>query len=58
VKAEITRLQNEESLDADGNDKLRAMLFEKSYLEGKIADLEAKTKLVAVNVMITEQSNN
>lgn len=58
VELEITRLQGKEDLDADESNKLKAMLFEKSYLEDKIADLEAKTKLVAVNVMITEESDH
>lgn len=58
VELEITRLQGKKDLDADESDKLRAMLFEKSYLKDKIADLEEKTKLVAVNVMITEEPNH
>ncbi|MGE5544905.1 MAG: zf-HC2 domain-containing protein, partial [Bacillota bacterium] len=58
VEAEISRLQGLEELDADESNKLQAMLFEKSYLEDKIAELEAQTKLVAVNVMITEEPNH
>lgn len=58
VETEIARLQGLEELDADENNKLQAMLFEKSYLEDKIAELEARTKLVAVNVMITEEPNH
>ncbi len=58
VEAEICRLQGLEELDADESNKLKAMLFEKSYLEDKIADLEANTRLVAVNVLITEETDH
>ena len=55
VEKEINRLQSLEELNADENNKLQAMLFEKSYLENKIAEMEANTQLVAVNVVITEE---
>jgi hypothetical protein len=58
VEAEVARLQGLEEMDADESNKLQAMLFENSYLEDKITDLEANTKLVAVNVMITEETNH
>jgi len=58
VEIEITKLQNLEELNADEGNKLQAMLFEKSYLENQIAELEANTQLVAVNVMITEEPNH
>jgi hypothetical protein len=58
VEAEITRLQGLDELDVDEENKLQAMLFEKSHLEDKIAELEANAKLVAVNVMITEEPNH
>lgn len=58
VEAEITKLQGLEEMDADESNKLQAMLFEKSYLEDKLAELEANTELVAVNIMITEEPNH
>lgn len=58
VETEIARLQSLEELDADGNNKLQAMLFEKSYLEDKLDELEANTELVAVNVVITEEADH
>ena len=58
VNEEITRLESEESLDIEEDKKMRAMLFEQSYLKGKIADLEENTKLVEINIMITDKSNH
>lgn len=58
VKEEIARLQSLEELNDDESNKLQAMLFEKSYLEDKLAELEANTELVAVTVMITEEPNH
>jgi len=53
VQEEIDRLESMAELSADEENKLKAMRFEKTYLENQIKDLDQKTGLVAVNVTIS-----
>ena len=58
VEAEITRLKSKDPLNTDESDKLKAMIFEKSYLQDKMSGLEENTKMVAINIVITEEPNH